>query len=102
MNTIKLNGTADAKSIPASRRIVAKQSAVSNTPSQPVDPLFVSDTVNTSGWTTTIDQLMIFMAQLPDVRHERIESLQQLVLSGSYQPAAHVIAEAILADDFGR
>lgn len=101
MNTIKLTGITDAKSIPASQRIASKQTASGKPPLQLVDPLLVTDTVNTSGWATAIEQFTILMAQLPDVRQERIESLQQLIHSGSYQPAAHIIAGAIIAHDFG-
>lgn len=101
MNTIKLTGITDAKSIPALRRIAAKRTASGNPPSQPIDPRSVTDTVNTLGWVTAIEQFTILMAQLPDVRQERIESLQQLLHSDSYQPAAHIIAGAIIAHDFG-
>ena len=102
MNTIKLNVITDAKSIPASRRTAAKRTASVDSPSQLAAPLSLTDSVDTSGWATAIEQFTIFMAQLPDVRQERIESLQQLIHSGSYQPAAHIIAGAIIANDFGK
>lgn len=100
MNLTKLDGLTNAKPIATPRR-GAKQTTAANTPSSSgsAGPLSVSDTVNTSGWAATIEQLTNLSTQLPEVRQERIESLQLLVSSGSYQPAAHVIAQAIVANE---
>ncbi|MGH9406256.1 MAG: flagellar biosynthesis anti-sigma factor FlgM [Terriglobia bacterium] len=50
---------------------------------------------------TGVQALTAQLANLPDVRKERVQALQQAVESGSYQPSNQEIANAIHSDLFG-
>jgi flagellar biosynthesis anti-sigma factor FlgM len=57
-----------------------------------------SDQVNLSDRGATVRRLIDKSAQLPDVRQDRIDSLNSQIESGSYKPSATDIAEAIIKD----
>ena len=57
-----------------------------------------SDQVNLSDRGATVRKLIDQSAQLPDVRQDRIDSLNSQIESGSYKPSATDIADAIIKD----
>jgi flagellar biosynthesis anti-sigma factor FlgM len=57
-----------------------------------------SDQVNLSDRGATVRRLIDQSAQLPDVRQDRIDSMNSQIESGSYKPSATDIADAIIKD----
>ena len=101
MSRVKLNGTNDAEPVRPSRRADAARLGGANQAAPPAGAGSPqeSDSVNVSDQATTVGRLLAQVAQLPDVRQERVEPLRDLVQSGSYHPSAHEIADAILKDE---
>jgi flagellar biosynthesis anti-sigma factor FlgM len=64
----------------------------------PVNSRLNSDQVNLSDRGATVRRLIDQSAQLPDVRQDRIDSLNSQIESGSYKPSATDIADAIIKD----
>jgi flagellar biosynthesis anti-sigma factor FlgM len=58
-----------------------------------------SDQVNLSDRGATVRRLIDQSAQLPDVRQDRIDSLNSQIESGSYKPSATDVADAIIKDE---
>lgn len=58
-----------------------------------------ADRVNVSERAATINRLAARASELPDVRQEKVEALRERIESGSYNPSADDIAEAILKDE---
>ena len=59
------------------------------------------DTFNLSSTHATVQSLTAGLANVPEVRSQRVSALQQKVSSGTYQPDSQKIANAILADQSG-
>jgi flagellar biosynthesis anti-sigma factor FlgM len=57
-----------------------------------------SDQVNLSDRAATVRRLIDQSSQLPDVRQDRVDSLNSQIESGSYKPSATNIADAIIKD----
>ena len=60
------------------------------------------DTVNISSTHGELQSLTASLANVPEVRTDRVSALQPQVSSGHYQPDSQKIADAILADQAGR
>lgn len=101
MNTVKLNGTNHADTARTHRNVESGQVTGADSASRSADTgsSSVSDSVRVSDRAATVGRLVKRTAELPDIRRERVESLQELVQSGSYEPAASDIADAILQDE---
>jgi negative regulator of flagellin synthesis FlgM len=59
------------------------------------------DTVELSGTMGQVQQLNAQLAQMPDVRSERVAALQQQVQQGTYNPSNEQIANAMLSEQSG-
>jgi flagellar biosynthesis anti-sigma factor FlgM len=59
------------------------------------------DTVQLSSTLSEVQQLQAQLAQTPDVRADRVASLQQQIEQGTYQPSNEQIASAMFSDLFG-
>lgn len=57
------------------------------------------DQVDVSAVGKEIGQLVERAKQLPDIRHERVNQLRELVQSGRYEVSSKEIAAAILRDE---
>ena len=62
-------------------------------PGAPADMDFIS------GRAETLAKLATLIASLPDVRQERVASLQQQIASGGFHPPAADIANSIIQDE---
>ena len=57
------------------------------------------DKISVSERATTIENLTARVNQLPDMRQEKVEAMRERIQSGSYNPSANDIADAILKDE---
>jgi flagellar biosynthesis anti-sigma factor FlgM len=55
------------------------------------------DEAQLSGVHAQVQQLVSQASQLPEIRQEKVNALRQVVLGGSYKPAAQQIADAVFA-----
>jgi negative regulator of flagellin synthesis FlgM len=60
------------------------------------------DTVNISRAHDDVQTLKASLANVPDVRSDRVAALQQEVNAGQYQPDSGKVADAIIAEQAGR
>jgi negative regulator of flagellin synthesis FlgM len=60
------------------------------------------DTVNISRAHDDVQALKASLANVPDVRSDRVAALQQQVNAGQYQPDSGKVADAIIAEQAGR
>jgi negative regulator of flagellin synthesis FlgM len=60
------------------------------------------DTFNLSSAHGEVQALTANLANVPEVRSQRVAALQQRVQSGNYQPDSGKVADAIIADQTGR
>ncbi len=60
------------------------------------------DTLSLSSTHEVAQTLTVRLANVPEVRTERVTGLQERVSSGSYQPDSRKVADAIIADQAGR
>ena len=65
-------------------------------------PAAGEDTVSISSTHGELQTLTASLANVPEVRTDRVNALQQRVDSGQYQPDSQKIADAILVDQAGR
>ena len=65
-------------------------------------PAAGEDTVSLSGTHGEVQRLTSAVAQVPDVRAERISALQSKVQSGNYKPDSEKIADAVISEQGAR
>jgi flagellar biosynthesis anti-sigma factor FlgM len=65
-------------------------------------PASGEDTVSISSTHGELQSLTASLANVPEVRTDRVNALQQRVNSGQYQPESQKIADAIIVDQAGR
>jgi flagellar biosynthesis anti-sigma factor FlgM len=58
-----------------------------------------ADTVFISGRAETLARLASQVASLPEIRQDRVDSLQQQIASGGFHPPAADIANSIIQDE---
>ena len=85
------SGTAD--------RTAGTGSATSSSAAGASGPGARVDTVFISGRAETLAKLATLIAGLPDIRQERVSSLQQQISSGSFHPSASDIASSLIQDE---
>ena len=102
MNSVKLGGTDPHDQVRATRGAGSARRTSTATATQagagatsPTDAAKVS----VSDRAAEIGRLAGRVAELPEVRQERVEALRSRVESGSYKPSAEDIAAAILKDE---
>jgi negative regulator of flagellin synthesis FlgM len=66
------------------------------------NPAAGEDTVSISSTHGELQSLTASLANVPEVRTDRVNALQQQVNSGQYQPDSQKIADAILVDQASR
>jgi flagellar biosynthesis anti-sigma factor FlgM len=62
-------------------------------------PGAAADTVFISGRAETLARLATQVASLPEIRQDRVDSLQQQIASGGFHPPAADIANSIIQDE---
>ncbi len=60
------------------------------------------DTLSLSSTHGEVQTLTVYLANVPEVRTQRVSALQQRVNSGAYLPDSQKVADAIIADQAGR
>jgi flagellar biosynthesis anti-sigma factor FlgM len=76
----------------------SQASAASRTPASGVlANVFGGDQAQVSGGQVRVQALAAQALQLPEVRQEKVNSLRQLILDGSYQASSNQVAEALFA-----
>jgi anti-sigma28 factor (negative regulator of flagellin synthesis) len=102
MNPIHLNGNLsgaqEADSTRAARRTDAGREAESN-PSAAGNTSANADALNLSERGAKVAQLVSRIAEMPDVRSERVELLSRMIGADAYRPSAREIADALLRAD---
>ena len=79
----------------ASRTAQAEQSAKPATSASPSEP----DAVKVSERAANIGRLAARASELPDVRQEKVDALRERIQSGSYNPKASEIADAVIKEE---
>jgi flagellar biosynthesis anti-sigma factor FlgM len=101
MNPIHLNGNLsgpqEADSTRAARRADAGREAESNPAA--ANASANADALNLSERGAKVAQLMNRIAEMPDVRSERVELLSRMIGADAYRPSAREIADALLRAD---
>ncbi len=77
------------------------QSGSTTQKSRPAAVATGQDQAQLSVDSATIQQLNVKLAQLPDVRQDRVDALRQAVSTGSYQISDQQLGNAIASDMFG-
>jgi negative regulator of flagellin synthesis FlgM len=97
--SIKINNINNSDAISSIERGDVRRTG--KTDAQPIEakPTAESDKVNISSVALETGKLVERLKELPDVRQDRVEELQQQIASGNFQPSNTVIADAILADE---
>jgi|GEM_PF-647732 flagellar biosynthesis anti-sigma factor FlgM len=67
-----------------------------------LSPTAGEDTVSLSGKHGDVQRLTAAVAQVPEVRAERIAALQSKVQSGNYKPDSEKIADAVISEQSTR
>jgi flagellar biosynthesis anti-sigma factor FlgM len=77
----------------------SRKSGVRNAPEATrSSEISAGDTVQLSGRHSEVQQLAALVANLPEVRTERVAPLQAKVQSGSYHPDSAEVADAMIAE----
>lgn len=101
MKTVNLNGNIggnlDAESTRSARRTENGRELELNSAGNAAGSTTAKgDALNFSERAAKVAQLVDRIAQMPDVRSERVERLSRLIGKEAYQPSARDIADAIL------
>ncbi len=100
MSQINFNGTRHAEQARIQRSDESDRPTRGEQPaSNAAVPGTEPDKINVSDRAATVACLVARASELPEIRQERVESLRQLVQSGTYNPPASDIADAILKDE---
>lgn len=105
MNSIKLNATNEIELTRTTLRPEAGRDGEGNGVGQTESGLAVpapegiKDVIQVSDRATAIRSLVEQVGQLPEVRAERVEQLRLRVQSGTYNPDAATIADALLKNE---
>ena len=100
MNKIDLNPSNHAEQTRINRSADTGR-ATSTEGSSPTSPKTESqeDKVSVSERAETLERLTTRTTELPDVRQEKVEAMRERLQSGSYNPSASDIADAILKEE---
>jgi flagellar biosynthesis anti-sigma factor FlgM len=93
---INLNGSGQPEPVKHSRANSAK--AVGSQSEQGISAVRGEDSVTLSGIHGTVQTLSAKLAEVPEVRTERVQTLQQNIQSGQYQVDKGKVADAIMKD----
>ncbi len=97
MKPLKLNGAALPQPNKLQRSALAPAKAVGAGASLPASD--AADSITVSNRAEEVGRLVAKVAELSDLRQERIEPLRQQIASGTYSVPASDIADAILKDE---
>jgi negative regulator of flagellin synthesis FlgM len=86
-----------AQLLPESGRTGNQSAASGDTRSSASSDPLGADQAQLSGAHVQVLALVAQALQFPEIRQEKVNSLRQVVLDGSYQPGSKQIAEAVLA-----
>jgi negative regulator of flagellin synthesis FlgM len=95
INIDKVNGFSPIRS---ERQIDVKRS---NDPGHPVGKAkeIAEDRLDLSVRASEVGNLVETLKEMPDVRQDKVDRLRKQIASGSYDPSADEIAEAIIRDE---
>lgn len=96
MNSIKLNGTNDAEPVQANKTTGVSAQSATQPKASAAQSVQFADQLKVSEHAAAVGKLVARIAELPDVRTERIEGLRERIEAGTYHPPATEIADAIL------
>jgi flagellar biosynthesis anti-sigma factor FlgM len=88
----------DRVSTTANKAVQSKPSAAASG----ADAASGEDTVRLSSTHGEVQALTAHLANVPEVRAQRVSALQQRVNGGTYHPESLKVADAIIADQVGR
>lgn len=97
--SIKINKPHDSEAIHSVGRSDVKRAGKNETQAIENKSVVESDKVNLSSVALETGKLIDSLKELPDVRQDRVEKLQQQISSGNFQPSSEAIADAILKDE---
>ena len=97
---IQLPGDVQPELIRNSRKSAVQPTGTADTGG--VRPAAGEDTVSISSTHSDVQTLKANLANVPDVRTDRVAALQQRVSTGQYQPDSGKVADAIIADQISR
>lgn len=97
---IHLTGDSQPGRVQSGKNTAVTSSSSAKTPG--VSPATGEDTVSLSSTHSDVQRLAAGVAQVPEVRADRVDALQQRVRGGHYQPDSQKIADALLAEQNSR
>ncbi|MFZ0814512.1 MAG: flagellar biosynthesis anti-sigma factor FlgM [Candidatus Sulfotelmatobacter sp.] len=98
---MRIDPNQTAQQLPESSRSSGQSPASGDTRASVGSPLG-EDQAQLSGIHAQVQTLTAQVAQLPEVRQEKVNALRQAVLGGSYQPSAAQVAEGLFAHMVGK
>jgi negative regulator of flagellin synthesis FlgM len=93
------NNIERVRTVSSSGRLIKPEGTFSPTANQPVAPDSVSISSRASSRAEVVGKSLEKIAELPDVRQERVAALKALIDGGSYRPSGEDIANAIIRDE---
>ena len=97
---IQVHGDAQPERVKSARNSAAQSQGGVNTSG--VAPANGEDTVKLSSAHGEVQTLKVSLANVPEVRVDRVKVLQQRVHSGQFKPDSQKVADALIADHAGR
>ena len=97
--SIKINKTHDSDAIHSVGRNNVKRADKKETQSIENKGVVESDKVNLSNVALETGKLVEQIKELPNIRQDRVDELQQQITAGNFQPSSENIADAILKDE---
>jgi flagellar biosynthesis anti-sigma factor FlgM len=92
---IQITGEAQSEAV-QSARTTDRQAAANKTPQVALGS--GEDTVSISSTHQEVQSLKVSLANVPEVRTERVNSLRSQIQQGRYQPSSEKVADAIVAE----
>ncbi len=82
----------------ATQPLVEPNSEDQGAPASPVPPTNTQDTLNLSQERADYDAIQTEIAQLPDIRQERVKEIRNALQSGQYQVSSEDLADRLIQD----
>jgi flagellar biosynthesis anti-sigma factor FlgM len=86
-----------AAQVPAENTRTSSQSPAGGESGPSVSNPLGEDQAQLSDVHTQVQALVAQVAQLPEIRQEKVNALRQVVLEGGYQPSSKQVGEAVFA-----
>ncbi len=97
INQINTNNLTEK--IDSTSKVSTSSKKASSTNTEPTIIAFPKDSINFSDATKEVQKLTEKALEAPDVRQEKVEALRSRIASGTFNPSADRILDAIIKND---